>query len=387
MGQSRSRGVAHVRLLDPLPNEASHDFAQEAAVAAYDDASADKQTASAFDALEALRQTGQGTSLKGHLGPVNDCAVFPDGLWVLSAGADGTARIWDTASAIQRLILQGHDGEVRSCAAFVAGMAKALTGGADCTVRVWDAHGGECLRVLRGHEGPVFCCSVSREEPLRALTLGDDRKAVLWDIAQGIVLQSFEGPEDPRERREPINYRRAQAEFAEDRQTPGAGPHAGVISSDGSCVAIAGGDDGENAAVLLDASTGEMKKELEGRCCFGCSFVSDGKRMVTVGEEWTRHIAVLWDIETEERLCTLEGPAYINCCTASPEGNLVITAGDDGRAQVWRAPESNGTAVQVCTLDCGEVQIRSLAVFPDSCRLAVACDDGTLWLWNLANPV
>eukprot|EP00971_Amphidinium_carterae_P214764 4261909-Amphidinium_carterae.1 len=43
-------------------------------------------------------------------------------------------------------------------------------------------------------------------------------------------------------------------------------------------------------------------------------------------------------------------------------------------------PQSlDGADSEVCTLDCGEVQIRSLAVFPDSCRLAVACDDGTLW--------
>jgi WD40 repeat protein len=41
--------------------------------------------------------------LRGHSGPVNAVAFFPDGRRVLSAGADGAIRIWSSA-----LVLAGQ---------------------------------------------------------------------------------------------------------------------------------------------------------------------------------------------------------------------------------------------------------------------------------------
>mmetsp|Transcript_33861 Transcript_33861/g.79161 ORF Transcript_33861/g.79161 Transcript_33861/m.79161 type:complete len:400 (-) Transcript_33861:135-1334(-) len=399
MGHSKSREVARAPLLDPVlgSDSTNPSFVEDVSFGSSrsspnatrgvePDANLLQQQEE--NALEALRQLGEVLLLKGHIGPVNDCAVFPDGSSVLSAGADGTARIWDASTGVQKISLSGHEGEVRCCACYQAGNdVRAVTGGQDSTVRVWDVTRGLCLHTLRNHQGPVFSCSVSTDGRGLCLTLGDDRRALLWDLHKGTMLRSFEGPEDPRERREPIDYRRAEADFAEDRQIPGSGAHAGEISADGNLVAIVGGDDGEYAAVLIDANTGTVKHELEGRCCFGCAMFPGGDRVVTVGEEWTRHLAVVWDIESEERLCTVQGPVYMNSCSVAHEGNLVIIAGDDGRAQVFRSPNDGSSAQQVATLDCGEVQIRSMVVFQDSCRVAIASNDGTVWLWRLTSSI
>lgn len=46
--------------------------------------------------------------LKGHGGPVYKCRFFPSGIVVLSAGADGSCRIWSAESGINPVTLKGH---------------------------------------------------------------------------------------------------------------------------------------------------------------------------------------------------------------------------------------------------------------------------------------
>lgn len=46
--------------------------------------------------------------LKGHGGPVYKCRFFPSGVVVISAGADGSCRIWSAESGINPVTLKGH---------------------------------------------------------------------------------------------------------------------------------------------------------------------------------------------------------------------------------------------------------------------------------------
>lgn len=46
--------------------------------------------------------------LKGHGGPVYKCRFFPSGIVVISAGADGSCRIWSAESGINPVTLKGH---------------------------------------------------------------------------------------------------------------------------------------------------------------------------------------------------------------------------------------------------------------------------------------
>ena len=53
----------------------------------------------------------------GHPGPVLAVAVTPDGTQIITAGDDGTARIWDRASGQQvGPALTGHTGSVLAVA-------------------------------------------------------------------------------------------------------------------------------------------------------------------------------------------------------------------------------------------------------------------------------
>lgn len=46
--------------------------------------------------------------LKGHGGPVYKCRLFPSNVVLLSAGADGSSRIWSAESGINPVTLIGH---------------------------------------------------------------------------------------------------------------------------------------------------------------------------------------------------------------------------------------------------------------------------------------
>ena len=76
-------------------------------------------------------------TLKGHSGEVLDLAFSPDGNYLLSGSADGTAILWDVKDWKQVRVLTGHLGDITSVA-FSPDSKSIVTGGSDKTIRIWN---------------------------------------------------------------------------------------------------------------------------------------------------------------------------------------------------------------------------------------------------------
>ena len=89
--------------------------------------------------------------LEGHEDFDHARRIQPDGSRVVTASADGTARLWDASSGAVLTVLWGH-GARMTHAAFSPDGTRVVTTSHDATARLWDASGGETLAVLKGHE-------------------------------------------------------------------------------------------------------------------------------------------------------------------------------------------------------------------------------------------
>ena len=76
--------------------------------------------------------------MDGHQRPVLSAAFSPDGTRIVTASMDNTARLWDTVTGTEIMVLH-HENEVSS-AAFSPDGARIVTASADKTARIWDIH-------------------------------------------------------------------------------------------------------------------------------------------------------------------------------------------------------------------------------------------------------
>ena len=119
-----------------------------------------------------------------HDKPVRTAAFNLDGGRVVTASADGTARIWEVPSG-KLLATLRHEREVCQ-ASFSPDGRRVLTASFDGTAMLWDAGGRPAAPPLR-HGRQVHDAAFS-PDGCRVLTTSLDSSAVLWDAATGQAL-------------------------------------------------------------------------------------------------------------------------------------------------------------------------------------------------------
>ncbi|MES1911052.1 MAG: hypothetical protein MHM6MM_003548 [Cercozoa sp. M6MM] len=142
-------------------------------------------------------------TLSGHRGAINCLSVHPSLPLLLSAGEDGSVRLWDTATGACETAARAHS-DSASCAVFVpSGSTTSLsesegpllvaTGSVDMSVKLWDFRGPKprCLRTLRGHEHSVSQLALLPSDPGTLLSCSRDGTLKFWQVQSGMCIRTL----------------------------------------------------------------------------------------------------------------------------------------------------------------------------------------------------
>jgi WD40 repeat protein len=285
--------------------------------------------------------------LVGHTGPVNACAVTPDGRRVISAADDGTLRVWDLESGRVLATMHGHTAAVRACAVTADGR-RAISGSADRTLRVWDLESGRVLATLEGHTCTVLACVVTSDG--RVISSAEDGTLKVWDLDRGDVLATLEGQV--------------------------GGGNALAVTADARRVIFASSFE---MLQVWDLESGRVLARLAGHtgAVHACAVTTDGRRAISASWDTTLK---LWDLEHGSVLATLEGhTGWVNACAVTADGRRAVSASCDGTLKVWDL--DSGSVLS--SLEGHGSWVSSCAMTADGRRLVSASRDRTLKVWDL----
>ncbi len=316
-------------------------------------------------------------NLKGHTSLIFSVAFSPDGKYIATASADGTAKIWDaqTGALIITLAREGNTESVYS-AAFSPDSTKVVTAEWDDTAKIWDitqtlikyekikreaatskgsttktwvAVTGNPLYILQ-HKGSVNSAQFS-PDGTKVVTASWDNTAKIWNAQTGALIITLEG-------------HTALLDIA-------------IFSPDGTKIVTVSRD---KTAKIWDVATWQLQYTLEGHTDWvnSGSFSPDSSKLVTASNDKT---AMIWDVTTGEHLNILKGHTdSVNSALFSPDGKYIATASVDGTAKIWDV----ATYALVCTFKGHKDHVSFAHFSPDGKYIVTASNDGTAKIWDAA---
>lgn len=213
---------------------------------------------------------------EGHKESVGSVAWSSDQKLMISGSDDKTVRLWDVETGRCVHVFEGHARQVVS-AVMSTNRRWLLSGGKDRTLRLWDVETGVCKQVLEGHSGEVWSVAFGDDETL-SVSGSDDSTIRLWDLEKGQPLRVFEG-------------------------------HTGPVRDVAWCVrehrVLSASYDG--TVRLWDSYTGKCLRVLEGReaSIYRVAGSDDGYYALS----GSSHTVRLWDLEAGRCLAVLQSHA------------------------------------------------------------------------------
>jgi WD40 repeat protein len=288
-------------------------------------------------------------------------AFGPEGRFLATAGNDGVARVWETASARELLRVE-VGGRIRTVAISPDGRRLAI-GSEDGRARVFAAADGRSLGAL-DRMSEIRHHAVAHDEEVRVVAFspaGHHLAALSTD--GGISLSAAD------------TGKVARTWYA------GSAGLALAFSRDGRRLATANG----NFAYVWDVETGEQlfrathaaSPEDIGSLEFYVDVVAfspDGAYLATAGGDTAR----VWTLETEQELVRLEHSAQVSAVAFGADGTTLSTGSYDGTARLWELPSGRE---RLRATHPGGAEVVMFG--PDGAQVASGGSDGEVNVWSL----
>ncbi len=325
----------------------------------------------------------------GHTDDVKYAKFSPDGLRVVTASSDQTAKIWDVQSGVLLQTLAGHTGSV-TFANFSPDGNMIITASNDNTGKLWDANSGKLIRAMdwsitsavfskdgrkivtisggdlsNGEIEKSFAIILDTESGLvlseikadAGITVSPDGRWILtstydytteiWDVQNGILKNTLTGFNN----------------FIDNA----------LFSSDGQRVLTKS----QNIVKIWDAKSGVLIQKLNISISGRCALSPDGSKVVYHS---SYDVLSICDVQTAKLHLTLEGKDNSSeSIVFSPDGQRVVASCYDRKVKIWDA--KIGSLMH--TLSHEGYYIPSVSLSPDGKQIVTASYDETAKIWDM----
>jgi WD40 repeat protein len=327
-------------------------------------------------------------SLPGHTGGSYFAGFTPDGRRVITGGADSVARVWELPSGKMVLELRGHNDGVTGADVSPDGKRICTSSRYDQTARVWDADTGAGLFEIKQEGLTLAQFSPSGKQ---ILTVAEQRDAVLWDAVSGQRLRSLASPyaqmrgaswlysarfSPDGNRLALVDWHPAVSDVATGKALFELKGHTEQVldigySADGQWLVTASED---RTARIWRAVTGKSIAVLPHDAeVIWAAFSPGGQWIVTcTSEDKGIHV---WDAASHKKIAEVDSrPGEL---AFSPDGNFLVISSDEVTAGVFETR----TGARVAELTGHTGPVRSPGFSPEGRHIVTAGLDGKVNLY------
>lgn len=285
---------------------------------------------------------------QGHTGGVAALAYSDDGRVLVTAGKDGTLKVWNASSSALVRTIELDDGPAVSLA--LSG-SRAVTGHADGAVVLWDYDKAEKVAAFKRNDAEVWSVTFAGS-PNRIAASSHDWKVTLWDA------------DNP-----------GQPVHVLDAHDNAAQAVAFYASANGPMLATGGAD---KTVKLWNLDSMDQVRRYRGHRDFvtALAFSPNGRMLASAGLDGGIR---LWSTASRGMYRSLNGhKGKIASLAFAPSGDRLVSAGEDGLVRIWDV--RRGKTARTLTGNGGGVA--AVQFSPDGQRIASAGADGIVRLWN-----
>jgi len=297
-------------------------------------------------------ESGQLLFAMSHGDTVFGAVFSPDGSRIITAGGDGTVRIWNAATGAPMRELRYQGAGAKKWRYFAVAMSSHFVAAIDLSgkaVHVWDAETGTQVAELSNDAAEMALVAFSADGHWLASSGSDEVR--VFDTSTWRRASTIVGP------------RIRSLSFAP------TGPHLAVGTGDG-------------VASIWEVSRGVLTRCLRGAGASvdAVAFSRDGSLVATASRDGTEQV---WDSASGGLRAQFNSHRdMIYSVEFSSTGHLLLSAGADGAVVVSNV----ATAMPVVRLEGPKGRILAAHFDPESRRVVGASWDGTARVWDAASP-